>query len=85
MPLSIAERKHRLPHGSQREVARELGCTEGFVSGVVNETFEPRTPATERKVRRVKVAIARKLGMRVDDAFPPKVEQPVEQQIAGVA
>lgn len=71
MALTIAERKHRMPHGAQRRIARAEGISEGFVSAVVNETFVPRTERTQRKARRVQVRVARVLGMTVDEAFPP--------------
>jgi len=88
MPLSIAERKHRLPMGAQKEIAREAGVSTTVVSEVVSEEYNPKTPKGRATERRIRVRVARKLGMKVDDVFPPTppsaaVAQP--EQIAGVA
>jgi hypothetical protein len=71
MPLTIAERKHRMPSGAQREVARELRVDPSYVSRVMADDIRPKTRLGRKSVRRVQVAIARKLGMTVDEAFPP--------------
>jgi hypothetical protein len=70
MPLSIAERKHLMPFGAQREVAAEQSVDAGYVSRVMNDEVHPKTPPARKKLRRVQVALARKLGRTVDDAFP---------------
>lgn len=72
MPLSIAERKHRMPFGAQREVAAEQAVDAAYVSRVMNEEIHAKTPASRKKLRRVQVALARKLGVTVDEAFPPQ-------------
>jgi transcriptional regulator with XRE-family HTH domain len=72
--LTVAERKHRMPFGSQKEIAAETGLSRSLVSQVVNDTYRPVTPQGQRTMRRLQVRIARKLGMRVDEAFPPKIE-----------
>lgn len=69
MPLSIADRKHLMPYGAQLEVAREQGVAESYVSAVMNGSVQPKTEATRKKLRRVQVALARKLGRRVEDVF----------------
>lgn len=71
MPLTIAERKHRMPHGAQKKIAQTEGVSEQYVSSVMNETFVPQTEPARRKVQRVRVRIARALGVTVDEAFPP--------------
>lgn len=71
MPLTIAERKHRMPYGAQLEVARQEGVAESYVSAVMNGDVRPKTEPTRKKLRRVQVALARKLGVTVDEAFPP--------------
>jgi transcriptional regulator with XRE-family HTH domain len=67
--MSIARyaRKERLPNGAQRVIARKLGVAESVVSRVMNDKGSDLSPQT---IRRVRVAIARKLRMRVDEVFP---------------
>jgi hypothetical protein len=77
MPLSIAERKHRMPYGAQLEVAKEQAVSESYVSAVMNGDVRPKTDVTRKKLRRVQVALARKLGVTVDEAFPPHIESEV--------
>ena len=72
MPLTIAERKQRLRHGAQIEIAREVGVSRAVVSEVVSESYRPKTDQGRATERRIRVRIARKLGMRVDDVFPPQ-------------
>jgi transcriptional regulator with XRE-family HTH domain len=70
MPLTIAERKYLMPFGAQIEVARAESVSESYVSAVMSDAVEPKTPPTRKKLRRVQVALARKLGRPVDDVFP---------------
>jgi transcriptional regulator with XRE-family HTH domain len=77
MPLSVAERKHRLPFGAQREVAAAEQVDRAYVSKVMNGEIFPKTPPARKKLRRVQVALARKLGVTVDEAFPPEVQTPI--------
>lgn len=70
MPLTTAERKHRMPFGAQREVSAEQRVDPGYVSKVMNDEIRPKTLASRKKLRRVQVALSRKLGMRVDEVFP---------------
>lgn len=67
--MSIARyaRKERLPTGAQKEIAERLGVAASVVSRVMNDKGADLAPAT---VRRVRVAIARKLRMKVDEVFP---------------
>lgn len=67
--MSIARyaRKERLPWGAQKEIAERLGVAESVVSRVMNDKGSDLKPETLRKIR---VAIARKIGMRVDEVFP---------------
>jgi hypothetical protein len=69
MPLSIAERKHQMPFGAQRAVSAEQRVDPAYVSKVMNDEIHPKTPTAQKKLRRVQVALARKLGRRVDDVF----------------
>lgn len=74
MPLSVMERKHLLEHGAQLEIAQDLGVSRSLVSQVNSDAYRPRTARGRATLRRVQVAIARKLGRRVDEAFaPPEV------------
>jgi hypothetical protein len=70
--LSVAERKHRLPHGAQKQIAAEEQVSAQYVSAVLADLVKPRTERGTKTVRRIQVAIARKLRMRVDDVFPPE-------------
>lgn len=69
-PLSASDRKERIPHGAQREIATDLGLAESYVSAVITGDARPKTARARKTVRRVQVAIARKLGVPVDVAFP---------------
>lgn len=69
MPLSIAERKHLMPFGAQRAVSAEQHVDPAYVSKVMNGEVFPKTLVSKKKLRRVQVALARKLGRRVDEVF----------------
>jgi transcriptional regulator with XRE-family HTH domain len=71
MPLTTAERKHRMPFGAQKEIAAALEVTPAYVSRVLSDDIRPRTPTGQKQLRRIRVAIARRLGMPVDEVFPP--------------
>ena len=75
MPLSTADRKHLMPYGAQKEVAIEQGVTEAYVSLAMGGEVFPKTEVSRKKLRRVQVAIARKLGRTVDEAFPALVAE----------
>jgi predicted transcriptional regulator len=81
MPLSIADRKHLMPFRAQSDVAAAEQVAESYVSAVMNGTVHPKTEATRKKLRRVQVALARKLGRRVDDVFGDGIA-PTEDRIA---
>lgn len=74
MPLSIAERKHRMPFGAQRQVATEEEVSESYISAVMNDEVFPKTEPTQAKLARVQAALARRLGLPVEEVFPPKDE-----------
>lgn len=67
--MSIARyaRKERLPVGAQKEIAAKLGVAQSVVSRVMNDKGADLSPITRR---RVQVAIARRLNLKVDEAFP---------------
>lgn len=69
-PLSIAERKHLMPHGAQRAVASEQMVSESYLSAVMNGEVFPKTPPTREKLARVQAALAAKLNRPVEDVFP---------------
>lgn len=75
VPLTIAERKHLMPRGAQMQVATSLGLSTTYVSAVMNDETHPKTEAGKKQLRRVRVALARKLGRPVDEVFPPDVKQ----------
>lgn len=81
MPLSIAERKYRMPHGALQEVARAEGVANSYVTAVMNGTVAAKSPRAKKRLRRIQVALARKLGRRVDDVFgDAAVAAPVEPE-----
>ena len=82
MPLSIAERKHLMPFGAQREVSADQRVDPGYVTRVMNDEIHPKTLVSRKKLRRVQVALARKLGRTVDDVFP---QVPTHQEGAPLA
>ena len=69
MPLSAPIRKHLLGFGKQKEIARRIGVSEGYVSNVINGLATPRTPKGWRTYRRVQVAIARALNLPLAEVF----------------
>lgn len=85
MALSIAERKHLMPFGAQREVSMEQRVDPGYVSKVMNGEMVAKTRPSRKKLRRVQVAIARKLGRTVDEVFPPAVTSQESAQLVRTA
>jgi len=73
MPLSRWERKERLGFGGVKAIADKLSVSPALVSLVVNEK-SATTPLT----RKVKVAVARKIGMPVAEVFD---ETPSRQKV----
>ncbi len=71
MPISIADRKHRMPFGAQQEVADELEVPKSYVSAVMSDEVFPKTEETREKLRRVQEALAKKLELPVEDVFGP--------------
>lgn len=72
MPLTVAERLHRAPHGVQRDVAAELGLSKTTVSKIMRGEMVPKTPKAKATMRKVQVAVARRLRLPVDEVFPPE-------------
>lgn len=73
MALTVSERKAMLRRrrGLQVRVATKLGVDPGDVSRVVNELDALRvSPATARRIR---AEIAKRIGLPVREAFPPRV------------
>lgn len=62
------ERKERIGHGGISQVARELELSPGTVSLVISDKTDILSDAT---VQRVRVAIAAKIGLDVEEVFPP--------------
>lgn len=57
----------RLERGDQKEIATRCGVSPAFVSLVMHDKAQALNP---KKVRKVRVAIARKIRLAVDEAFP---------------
>ena len=66
MALTKRERKLRLRRGAQKEIAAQLGVSEGLVSLVVNGKTQILGKET---VTRVREAIAAKIGSPVEEVF----------------
>jgi hypothetical protein len=79
MALSAVGRKTLLPHGSQRKIARRLGVEESRVSAVVNGSDIPMTENGWKSYRRVQRAVAKALGLSVEESFQPHELGQVEQ------
>lgn len=69
MPLSIAERKDRLPHGGVKEIAAKIGADSGYVSRMMAGEVFPKTDRTKKKLRRGFRAAAKLIGLPVDEVF----------------
>lgn len=69
LALTVAERKHRLPYGAQKKIARRLGVARSYVSAAVAGDCRPKTKRAKLRLRRVQVAIAGELGLPVEEAF----------------
>lgn len=67
MPLSRIERKERLGFGGQSKIAKRTKRTRGHVSQVVNGI---------RHDPRVERAVARVLGLPVEEVFPEHYNNP---------
>lgn len=66
MALTKRERKLRLRRGAQREIAEQLGVSEGLVSLVVNGKTQLLGKETVKTVRE---AVAEKIGAPVEEVF----------------
>lgn len=66
MPLNRWERKERLGFGAQKEIAEKIGVARSAVSAVVNDKDDT---LSARTVTRVRKAVARRLGMSVEEVF----------------
>lgn len=69
MPMTPGEINDRMPVGTQRELAAQLQVSPAYVSRVVQQNMEPRGPRGRKTMRRVQVAIARRIGLKVDEVF----------------
>lgn len=79
MPLSAYARKYMLPHGAMTEIATKTGYSISLVSEVVGG---------KKRNRRIEIAVARKLKMRVDEVFAPEDEirlVPPDEPVVGAA
>lgn len=83
MSFARYQRKERLPYGAQKQIARQLearhrdrweGGWESVISRVMNDDLEG---ISEDRIRIVRVAIAKRLRMSVEAAFP--AEQPATE------
>ncbi len=71
MSFARYARKERLKTGAQKQIAAKLGVGEAVVSLVMNDKAEDARVSAPT-IRRVRVAIARRLGQPVAEVFPPE-------------
>lgn len=69
MALSIAERKHRLPHGAMKEIAEAHGVSLTYVSRAVAGEVHPKSEQAKLKLRAVQESVAERIGLPVEDVF----------------
>lgn len=73
MALSVADRKHRLPHGAQKEIADALANGDkSYTSRALAGEIHPKTEPAKAKLRRVQEAFAEKFKLPVEDVFGPR-------------
>jgi DNA-binding transcriptional regulator YdaS (Cro superfamily) len=70
MAANMALIKERLEHGAQKKIAESIGVPAPTVSNVITGAYRPRTERGRKTERRVQVAIARALRMKVEEVFP---------------
>lgn len=63
------ERKEKIGHGGITEVARELALSPATVSLVVSDKTDQ---LSEETIRRVREAIAARIGEPFEEVFPPE-------------
>lgn len=69
MPLTVAERKHRLPHGAQKKIAAKRHVDRAYVSRAVASEVFPKTERAQLKLAGVLRDVAACLGLPLEDAF----------------
>lgn len=76
VPLTIAERKHRMPHGAQTIVAKRFAVSGTYVTDAMNGVLRPSGDDARKKLRRVQVYIARKyFRLPVAVVFPESEQE----------
>lgn len=80
MALTVAERKHRMPHGGQHRLAKRFGVTDSYLSAVMAGECHPKSKRTKLRLRRMQLAIAAELGLSLDDVFSPEEQAQASQQ-----
>lgn len=60
----------RLEHGERKKIAEALGVPAPTVSNVINGWYRPRSEKGRKTQRRVQVAVARALKVKVEELFP---------------
>ena len=64
--------KARLEQGDRQRIAKAIGVPAPTISNVITGAYRPRTEKGRKTLRKVQVAVARAVGMRVADVFPPE-------------
>jgi hypothetical protein len=69
MPMTPAQRKDAMPHGGQRRAADRIDKSETYISYVMNDLVEPKTPEGQRTLDEAREVLAEIMGKSVREAF----------------
>lgn len=69
MPMTPGERKEAMPHGGQRRAAKKIRRSETYITLVMNDEVEPKTPKGARTLARARAAVAEQIGRPVEEVF----------------
>lgn len=64
--------KARLERGAQKRIAAALGVPAPTVSNVITGAYRPRTERGRKTQRKVQKAVAKAIGLKVEEVFPPQ-------------
>ena len=64
--------KARLEQGDRQRIAKAIGVAAPTISNVITGAYRPRTEKGRKTLRKVQVAVARAVKMKVEDVFPPE-------------
>ena len=70
MAANVDVIKDRLEYGARKRIALAIGVPAPTVSNVITGAYHPRTERGRKTLRKVQVAVARAVRMKVEDVFP---------------